>query len=133
MRNAPGSCFSGDCYVTGRDGNHILLKNLQISQEILQENENFQNVLTFLDYSKTNELLFCRLECEDGNFLEASPEHLVYIKFKHDNKEGIFEIIIILTKFIAFKASSRFPMLILEIICLGLMNKIRKLSNSRKS
>ena len=72
----------------GNNGFPILMRNLSISTQILDKDKIPQCVLTFLDYSKSKECWFHRLECEDGSFLEASPEHLVYIKFNEYSKEG---------------------------------------------
>jgi len=86
-------CFSADSFLITNDLKKIMMKNLKIgdmisSIEIKKEKIQFQEekVLNFLDHSRTGMAFFHRIYTQESQFLEGTPNHLVFVKRIRQNQ-----------------------------------------------
>jgi len=87
------SCFPGNANIATTNGKFVRMSEVQIGQEIVgmkgsshKHTSTQDKVLTFLHRSPTNVSLYLRLTTEDGEILEASPDHLIHVLNAVSNK-----------------------------------------------
>jgi len=84
------SCFPGNANMAATGGKFVKMSEVQIGQEVVsmkESNSSTQDkVLTFLHRSPANVSLYYRLTTEDGEILEASPDHLIHALNAVSNK-----------------------------------------------
>jgi hypothetical protein len=73
------------------------MKDLRIGEQIQNINkmdDNFlrgtEKVLTFIDFSRSKPMCFCRMYTSKEEYLETTPGHLVFVKEKLSKKQGKF-------------------------------------------